>query len=64
MSKLLLILVRERMNSDEAARALALGEQFLRQREYERAIRLLERSNSLEPSQRASSLRELPRGWA
>jgi hypothetical protein len=37
-------------NRDEAARAAEMGRKFMGQREYERAIRLLERSNALYPS--------------
>lgn len=36
-------------NRDEAERAAELGRAFLNQQEYERAIRLLERSNALYP---------------
>lgn len=46
-----------RMNVDEAARALTLGRQYLAQREFERAIRLLERSVALCPTPEASDAR-------
>jgi hypothetical protein len=44
------------MNDEQADRAREMAEQFLTQREFERAIRLLERSQALRPSARTIEL--------